>query len=324
MFGVFVAGVLVLKPLSFSSLALCLFGLFVIGCVHPKPPEKSSSVLYRDLQRLVSVENSKGWSIDRIELQELLSDALLSVCAVPVETRDELGKWLSKAELQLGGLPADVYKKNGQDLGGMGRLLEIHRVRLLLNTAVEQAQTDCPFWIQPDTNFRGLHLLDEQWILSLGGGGKLIGVKQGGDYDVNFGGAGRVLVGRGFAEHWALFAGMEFGGGAGFPKDVDGMRGKITILLDTVAQVTLRYQIVNSYFEFEGGYLTQTTETDLSEFSHGYRVGVAYGLQYIRQLLFLPSASFGVSYDHVYGNSTSSLDASYLKFGFRGVFDLTL
>ena len=121
-----------------------------------------------------------------------------------------------------------------------------------------------------------------------------------------------------------IVGGVELGGGAGFPRDASGKRGNLTVLVDAVVQANLRYQIVNSYFELEGGYLSQTTESDLTEFLHGYRIGVAYGLQYIRQLLFLPGASFGVSYDHVFGNDSTSIDARYLKFGFRGVFDLTL
>ncbi|MEE2903166.1 MAG: hypothetical protein VYC39_12610 [Myxococcota bacterium] len=301
-----------------------LFGVLLSSCQASLPKDPVVSALYRDLRRIVLLEEAKGWTIDKYEVDEIVPTALQSICGTELGTSKTLSTWLSDEKLRLGGDPAEFYQKNGQSLEGMGALLSLHRIQLLLDTAAEKRTENCPFWQRPSSDFRGRQLISDRWALSFGGGGKLIGVKQGDRYDVNFGGAGRLLIGRGLNEHWAAFAGFELGGGAGFPRDQNGQRGQITVLVDVVAQASLRYQIVNSYFELESGYLVQTRENALSEFSHGFRVGIAYGLQYSRQLLFLPGASFGVSYDHLYGREGSLYDTSYLKFGFRGAFDMPL
>jgi len=304
-----------------------IFGLFLwlglSACSTPLPAERSSSILYRDLQRLVSIETTKEWTIDRLEIENILSDALLSVCAVPSETRKNLSVWLSDQQNELGGAPEDVYAKNGNDLGEISDLLEVYRIRLLLNRALETADHDCPFWIKPDPGFGGRHLLDDFWFASVAAGGKVIGVGRSGKYDVNFGGAGRALLGKGLGRHWTVLLGAEIGGGASFPKTGDnGPRGNLSIVIDGVVPGIIRYRSGNSYFELEGGYLGQVTEEDFTAIHHGFRAGIAYGIQYSKQLYFLPSASFAVSYDRVFQPDANTAYVSYLKLGFRGVLDL--
>ena len=138
---------------------------------------------------------------------------------------------------------------------------------------------------------------------------------------MNFGGAGRVLFGRGLGRRWALLAGIEAGGSAQFPRSDEGREG-LVLTIDAVVPRVTRYRFENSYLEFEVGYLAHLTERAATDLEHGMRVGVAFGLQYSRQLVFLPGLAFGVAYERTLSGTGLPFDS--LKVGFRGVFDVSL
>ena len=50
------------------------------GCARTVPRASAQAALYRDLQRMVSLSSAAGWEIDRVEVEELVPDALMSVC----------------------------------------------------------------------------------------------------------------------------------------------------------------------------------------------------------------------------------------------------
>src|SRR5262245_24548814 len=63
--------------------AVLLLAIFASACAtEPRPPAGTEDKLYRDLERLVSLSDSAGWQIDRLELDGMLESALLSVCRV--------------------------------------------------------------------------------------------------------------------------------------------------------------------------------------------------------------------------------------------------
>ena len=297
------------------------WALVSVGCATPLPPDQTASVLYRDLRRLVSLRQSSGWGIDRLETEDLMPAALLSICETPASNRRRLADWLDARLQSLGGPVELAYIDRGRDLDAVSELLLESRVAELLQAGAQVADVDCPFWIEPRADFPGRQIQDDRWLVTAGGGGKLIVVSQEGRFDVNFGGAGRVLVGRGFGRRWAVFTGVEAGGSAQFPRG-DAGRDGLVLTIDGVVPVVTRYRLENSYLELEVGYLAHLTEQSSTSVQHGFRVGAAFGLQYTRQLVFLPGLAFGVAYERTL--TGSKIPLHLMKLGFRGVFDVSL
>lgn len=290
----------------------------VCGCARALPPEPTSSALYRDLQRLVTLSQTAGWSIDRVELDELLPDALLSVCHVEPARRAALLAWLDARIAELGGPVEDAWRARGRDLRRVEELLETTRVRMLLARTIDVADADCPFWIEPRARFRGRQITDDRWILSFGGGGKGILLRQDGQGDVNFGGAGRLMLGRATGDRWTWLLGFELGASASFPREPGGDRSSLVLGFDAVIPAVARFRQVNSYWELEAGYLMHFTEDD-TDVQPGVRLGVSFGGRASRKRWFFPGAVFGVSYERTFDG-----DLQLLKFGFRAAIDIPL
>ncbi len=299
-------------PWSFVALALTL----TIACGGASPSMPAAGALHRDLERLVELRDADGWSIDRIEIEEALPAALMSVCRTTDQTRTELLAWLDGRITRLGGPVHEAYVARGRKLDAVEELLVLSRIRMLLVTSIDRSKEDCPFWIHAQTHFTGQQVLDDHFILSAGGGGKGMLVHQFGDTDLNFGGAGRLLVGRAFGPHATLFTGLEIGGSAAFPRDEQGDRGAIALAVDVVAPLVYRHRLVNSYWEVEAGYVGHLTEGETNS-AHGLHLGVAVGATAARRRLLFPGIAFGISYERVSEDKILHM----VKIGFRIVLD---
>jgi hypothetical protein len=138
---------------------------------------------------------------------------------------------------------------------------------------------------------------------------------------VHAGGAGRLLVGRAFSNGHALYTGMEFGASASFPRDESGERTALVIGADFVAPLVYRRTLTNAYFEFEGGWLGHSTETDWGDLDHGVHVGFAFGARALRTRFLFPGAALGISYERTFVEGD---DIRTIKVGARVAFDLDL
>lgn len=301
------------------SIALCL--ALIAGCSYARtlPQDRTSATLYRDMQRLVSIRAAAGWQVDRLEIEGLLPEVLMSLCQVPVDRREALRTWLESRIAALGGPVEDAWRERGKKRDEVTDLLQLTRIRDALDHAMASAEADCPFWLEPDPEFAGRQISDDRWQFTVGGGGKGIVVNQGGQRDLQFGGAGRFVLGRNFGSRLGFYSGVESGASAGFPRDEGGDRGNLVLAIDTMLPVIVRYRLVNSYFEVEAGYVNRVTEEDWSDFSHGVHVGLAFGGRASRVRWFFPGAVFGVSYEHIAADGDN---LHLIKMGFRAALDL--
>ncbi len=304
------------------AIAALLVPLGVACGARTVPADKPTAALYRDLRRLVSLSVTAGWKIDSVEVRSLQPDALMSVCQVEPARRTALLEWLDQRIDKLGGPVEDAWANRGKKLDKVSALLELTRIRMTLEEAVERADEDCPFWLEPKPNFSGRQIADDHWQLSFGGGGKGILVSQGGREDIYFGGAGRFLFGRAIGERWSLLTGLEGGASASFPKDDGGGRSNLVLGVDLVVPAVVRYRLLNSYLEGELGYLTRFTEDDYDAVP-GVHVGIAFGGRASRQRWFFPGAVFGIGYERSFpGAGEAPLQT--IKLGFRVAIDIDL
>jgi len=296
------------------------------SCAHRVPPQRPSAVLYDDLLRLVSVEAAAGWDIDRLEVAGLLSPALMSVCQATPSAQLELAGWLETEIAAAGGPVDEAWRRAGKDRDAVRGLVELDRVRQVLVAAIDASATDCPFWAEAHDDFRGRQISLDRWQLSGGGGGKGIVVSQGGRTDVNFGGAGRLLIGRTFGLRHALYVGGEIGGSASFPRDAAGDRSSLQLAVDLLTPVVYRRTFLNTYAELEAGYLlhgTEATATLPAEIAHGMHLGVSFGGRATRTRLVFPGAALGLSFERTFGSGDVP-PLTMLKLGLRVALDWDL
>lgn len=292
------------------------------ACAERLPPARSSANLYRDVQRIVNVRETLGWRIDRVEREELLPDALDSVCRATPAARSEALAWVDARIVALGGDVEEAWRKAGRRLAKVRPLLELHRIRLVLDAAIEAAPRDCPFWLTPREPFHGRQVADDRWLLTLEGGGKGVLLHSAGETDFAGGGAGRLLLGRTFGRRLGLHAGIEGGGSAGFPRDAMGARTSLVLALDLVFPVVLRIRFVNSYLELEGGWLAHVTEDD-GDARSGIHAGVAMGVRSARERWFTPGLALALTWERVFEDDTAPA-ITFIKLGLRVSIDVDL
>jgi hypothetical protein len=296
--------------------------LAVAACARPvHPVDPTTSALYRDLERQVTVAGTAGWNIDRLELDGLLSDALGSVCRVDPLARRSLATWLDEQIAANGGPVQEAYRERGRKMSRVSLLVKLTRVRALLERADAAAPTDCPFWVEIEEPFRGRQISDRRWQLTLGGGGKGMIVHEGDRTDFSAGGAGRMLFGRVFDARSALYAGLELGATAAFPKDELGNRGALVLGVDIVAPLVYRHTLTNAYWELEAGWLGRTTEEDLQRVDQGAHVGFSVGGRALRTRFFFPGAALGISWERTF-TAPDGADVTTIKVGARVMFDI--
>ncbi len=286
----------------------------------PRPAEPSQRALFRDLERQVTVTAATGWGIDRFEVEGLLNAAMDSACRVDALDRRALATWLDAEIRRLGG-PVDIaWRARGKRLAAVSDLIVLDRIQRVLGRT-EELSLDCPFWLEPEHPFRGRQISDGRWLVSFGGGGKAILSVQGARTDAQFGGAGRLLLGRVFADGNALFAGVEIGASAAFPKNDLGQRTSLEVGGDVVTPVVYRRMLTNAFVEVEAGWLGRTSERNWGAFDHGIHAGFAVGARGLRTRFVFPGASIGLSWERTFLDGD---DATTIKVGARFVFDLEL
>jgi len=300
---------------------IALAVLAASACVRQVPASRPAASLYRDLERIVTVAEAAGWQIDRLEVDAVLSEALESTCRVSPQERAAVLGWLDRTIAAMGGPVEHAYLTRGRSLKRVDDLLTVTRIRLLLARAVAVAPADCPFWMEPSDRFAGRQISDDRWQISLGGGGKGIVARKGGESDIRFGGAGRLLLGRTVGSRSALFTGIELGGSGAFPREEGGERGALVIGYDLVVPLVYRYTLINSYWEVEGGWLGTGTEED-THLEQGMHLGAAFGARALRTRFFFPGAAIGASWERTFPADGA---AQYtFKIGLRAAFDIDL
>lgn len=291
----------------------------VVACTRtPTPKDPTERALFRDLERQVTVAAATGWGVDRLEVEKLVGPGLDSVCRVDILGRRSLREWLDAEINRKGGPVETAWRERGKKLSKVGDLLVLHRVRLLLHRA-DELSVDCPFWIEPENPFGGRQISERTWQLTFGGGGKASAIRQGDHQDLSFGGAGRLLLGRMFADGNGLFLGLEVGANAQLPKNAMGERTSLQIGADFVAPIVYRHMLLNTYFEYEVGWLGHSTEEDWVDVDHGIHVGFAFGGRALRQRFLFPGAALAVAYERLF---LAGDDLVSIKLGARVMFDL--
>jgi hypothetical protein len=278
------------------------------------PREPVQRALVRDVERVVDVRGNVGWFIDETEIEAVLPDVMKSFCQVPVEDREAALVWLDREIVELGG--PDVvaaWRARGKKLGNVEDLLLATRTRLLLSRAEGWAkQGRCPFWLETNARFPGVHTQDRRFIATIEGGGRVTQEIALGRVRFGGGGSGRILAGYGFAEGWGVTGGLEIGGGARFTNLQLGEQSEFPqIVGQAAAPLVLRRQLgLTTHAElelgpmayFDRGSADPSTRQFKLHFDWGLRMGFAIGGTYLRlHRGFIPKFAVAFTADLVPG-----------------------
>jgi hypothetical protein len=273
------------------------------------PHDPVDRALYIDLTKSVELSNDTGWVVDRVQIENNAEAAMRSVCQVSPERRRTLEGWLDGRIQQLGGSAELVYKKHDKDLSAASHILELERVRALLRFADAHATDDCPFWLEPNEDFRGVQSDADRLVIfadTLGYGSLVL---EHGHAALGGGGGGRLLFGSGFGPSWTLAIGGEIGGSGAFIKNAMGTRS-IETTFSAAIPILLRYARYSRLFDFEiAPAFRFDPDTDI--LPPGVRTSVAVGFSTMRSAAFMPYALLWLAYEYHAADNRGPADHSF-------------
>ncbi|MFO0758796.1 MAG: hypothetical protein U0359_20055 [Byssovorax sp.] len=247
-----------------------------------------------DVRKIVEVQQSSGWKIDRYELEKMMPDALLSVCRTTDETRMVALTEASAEVARLGGPLLDALRKNGNKIDELKPLLFATRVENTLTEALRRAPSECPVWIAPRPDFRSIQIGVDRFTLTLEGGGAALLQIGGTNGGLTFGGGGggRVLLGRGFNHTWSLRMGPELS----IIALVQREQGTTALPLHFLGAlpVVVRYTDISWHYNFEVAPLGLVIEHDPGV-HYGVRLGAMVGISTLQVRSFIPWAGVGAA-----------------------------
>ena len=271
--------------------------------------------LLQDIDRIVAVESQKGWQIDRLELEEVLPQALQSVCRCGEDSRQRA---LERARARFqseGGDVKSALEAAGGDPDEIEPLLDAQRAVLILEYALSKAQGDCPLWLEPSATFQGRQTDRDRFSLYFEGGGLL--TLRTNEVETRYGGGGssRVLLGyRSGALAWLLGAEL---GGAGLVEP-DESSDQVRFHMFSAAPVAVRLHGVLWHAGLE---LAPVWSLPVSRdpARAGGRVALQFGYTPLRRGSWLPGLGFAIAYEHspAYDGMVTE---HIIRAGFRGSF----
>lgn len=267
-----------------------------------------------DVERIVGAEESSGWFNDRDALEALEPALLQSVCRATPEARLEARERLDAAARSAGN-PRELFSRAGRKLDDAAEtaLTAERRLRALEHT-MARADTECPFFVDPDPAFQGRQTDRNRFTLNLETGGMLQLRQHAGRWTYGGGGAGRLLGAYGFGGRFTLLAGPEFGGGAMLES---GESGKSAFVINyfPAVPVVARWHVGAWHWDAEVAPVSWFQASDTS-FSFGGRAGLSVGVAALRTRGVIPWAGAALAYEH-FVPSGGRERAHFLRGGLR-------
>lgn len=289
-------------------------GAFVTRLAAAEPQaELQAQGLLADIERLVSAEESLGWVVDRVQLDDLYPSLLESICPTLPNAR-EIALAMLQHESQRLGDPFTLFQADQRQLTDrVEDALAAKRRLIALEHGLEGARRECPFWIEVDPEFEGIQTDRNRFTLNVESGGVAILRQTAGDWTLGAGGFGRVMPAYGFGGSWTLLAGGEFGGGA-LIRPGDETTG-LVVNYFTAAPVVARLRGVAWHYDVELAPVA-LFQTDDTRISYGARVGTTVGISALYTTGFIPWAGVSLAYEH-YVESGGRPEAHFIRGGFR-------
>ncbi|MCC7540927.1 MAG: hypothetical protein IT379_32210 [Deltaproteobacteria bacterium] len=290
--------------------------LLVCGC-GATPRDRVERALYLDLERVVAAREQSEWTIDRLDVESVAATAMRSTCQTSAAHRERLERWLDARILAEGGPAREAWLRAGRDEDAIEDLLRLERIRAVLRYAHDHADADCPFWLEPDEDFRGLHQNTERLVVLLESAGGAQMVVRSGEAAFGGTGGGRVMPGWGLSSTLTLATGLEIAGAGAFPRNDDGTRS-LEASISAAIPVLLRYSRSTQMLDVEVAFTTRSPLDDILDLRPGFRLLAGFGFSTLHIGAFTPGAVLFVGYEMLpafQGEPTAHVIRAGTRFG---------
>jgi len=277
-----------------------------------EPLDDAAAGLIADIERIVAAEESDAWFVDADAYRAMYPTLLESVCRTPPASRSRALAVLEHRAQQAGDART-IYERAGRRTGDVDRALFAERHRRALELALQSADRDCPFWVEPAPDFQGRQTDRNRFTLSLETGGMAQLRQTAGTWTLGGGGLARVLPGYGFGGRFSILAGIEFGGGAMIRPNTDPTEFVINYF--PALPVVVRFHHVAWHYDVEVAPVA-LFQADDGDFSYGGRLAFAAGVFALRTRGVLPWAGAALAYEH-YVESGGRPAAHFIRGGLR-------
>jgi hypothetical protein len=234
------------------------------------------------------------WLLDEKELEAAQPKAMQSICRVTPDTVASLERWLD-AQIASEGGPPDEQFESGVDLGELGEVMTLQRVRRLAHQTDEVRQS-CPFWMTVEEDFEGVHRPTNRFVLlaeSTGAGSLIL---RGDETILGAGGAGRLLAAWGLGHRYLLAVGGEAGGAAVLEPLTDSESDEIETRIHAALPVMFRIHDLARFYDIELAATALASPRDFDPL-FGFRAQIGAGLLTVRISKFLPYFSLIAGYE---------------------------
>ncbi|MGE0325018.1 MAG: hypothetical protein AB7K71_15380 [Polyangiaceae bacterium] len=275
-------------------------------------PNTATRGLLLDLERILDSQEGSGWFLDQQELDEAYPTLLESVCRAPLSARQAALREVER-RAKLAGDPRAKFEQSHELDSETQEALHAARRLQLIQAALDGAEADCPFWVEPDAEFTGRQTDNSSWTLNLETGGVLQVRQTEGSWTYGGGGAGRILAGKNLDGPLTLLFGGEFGGGAMLKPKTNPSE----FVLNYFPAVPLVFRVRDGswHYELETAAVS-LFQADNGNISFGGRIGAGIGLWALRTRNVLPWAGFAVAYEY-YPEGGSRERAHFFRGGLR-------
>jgi hypothetical protein len=280
--------------------------------------EASVQALLFDLERIVAAEESSGWLLDDVAQDAIHRDVMDSLCRATPDVRSAARSRLAQQSAAAGD-PRALYERAGAQLSSdVKRALSTQRTLAALDRGLALADPQCPFWVRPDPEFRGMQSMRDRWIINFDTGGTAQLRRTQREWSVGAGGFGRVLGGYSFTRV-SVLGGIELGGGALVVPNTQPTAFVVNYIPAIPVLLRWHSNAWNIDLEAASVGLFQAGNTRLS---YGLRGGITIGVSGLRVRGILPWVGIGVASEYHFENSDRP-EAWYLRSGLRvgGVWD---
>lgn len=263
-----------------------------MGCAT-LPSEPTERAYYIDARKALQAEARLGWTVDRVEIEEATAQAEPSACHVPEARRKAVRGWVD-ARIAASGGPAKERFLAGESRDQLDDTIDLERTRALLDRIELHLPEDCPFWLEPEEPFHGLHANAHRFVLlaeSMGAGSLLL---SNGRVQVGAGGGVRVFGAYGLSTHLELALGIESGGEAILRQEEQGSLAPEGAFRFGVPAF-VRLIDLDRIYDLELAAVARLTEGELTPW--GGRVALAGGVSGLRRLGFMPALQLWLGYE---------------------------
>lgn len=246
--------------------------------------------MYIDLYKSVQLSEDAGWVVDSVQLQDNLELSLRSLCQTTTVAQAELSQFLAQRIDDLGGPAAAQYAENGGELGDLSDVMSAERTRALLHYA-QKRRTECPFYLQPDSEFAGLESDSERFVALFESQGYGAVLLQNGERALSGGGSVRALLGYGLSPFFTVAVGADLGGSGTLinsdPTSQSDAAEQIDTSLSVAVPIALRFQRFSRLLEIDIAPVLRF-DRRAHRFPPGIRATVGLGASTMRKGDFMP------------------------------------